>query len=125
MDISELLLFTHKEGASDLHISAGEPPMVRIHGEMKRIEMPPLTREELHVMLYDVLSDQQRKKIRGDARIGLFSGVERHRPFPGKCLPASRGEKPSSFGSFPQKFDAWNNWVYPKSSGKSDRTNEV
>jgi len=62
MDISELLLFVHKEGASDLHISAGEPPMVRIFGEIKRIEVPPLTREELHVMLYDVLNDFQRKK---------------------------------------------------------------
>jgi len=62
MDISELLLFVHKEGASDLHISAGEPPMVRIYGEIKRIEVPPLTREELHVMLYDILNDFQRKK---------------------------------------------------------------
>ncbi|MBI5968642.1 MAG: type IV pilus twitching motility protein PilT [Deltaproteobacteria bacterium] len=62
MDISELLLFVHKEGASDLHISAGEAPMVRIYGEIKRIEVPPLTREELHVMLYDILNDYQRKK---------------------------------------------------------------
>jgi twitching motility protein PilT len=63
MDISELLLFVHKEGGSDLHISAGEPPMVRINGEIKRIEIPPLTREELRVMLYDVLNDQQRKRF--------------------------------------------------------------
>ena len=63
MDISELLVFVHKEGGSDLHISAGEPPMLRIHGEMKRIEVPPLSREELHVMLYDVLNDHQRKKF--------------------------------------------------------------
>jgi twitching motility protein PilT len=63
MDISELLLFVHKEGASDLHISAGEPPMVRIHGEIRRIEMDPLSKEDLHVMLYDVLNDQQRKKF--------------------------------------------------------------
>jgi twitching motility protein PilT len=63
MDISELLLFVHKEGASDLHISAGEVPMVRIYGEIKRIEIPPLNKEELHVMLYDVLNDHQRKKF--------------------------------------------------------------
>ena len=63
MDISELLIFTQKESASDLHLSAGEIPMVRIHGEMKRVEMPPLSKEELHVMLYDVLSDQQRKRF--------------------------------------------------------------
>jgi twitching motility protein PilT len=63
MDIYELLRFVHEEGASDLHLSAGECPMVRIHGEMKRIEIPPMTKEELHVMLYDVLSDQQRKRF--------------------------------------------------------------
>ena len=63
MDISELLIFVQKENASDLHLSAGETPMVRIHGEMKRIEMPPLTKEDLHMMLYDVLNDQQRKKF--------------------------------------------------------------
>ena len=63
MDISELLLFVHKEGASDLHISAGEPPMARIHGEMRRIEMPALSKDDVHVMLYDVLSDQQRKRF--------------------------------------------------------------
>jgi twitching motility protein PilT len=63
MDISELLLFVHKEGASDLHISAGEQPMARIHGEMRRIEVPSLSKEDVHVMLYDVLNDQQRKKF--------------------------------------------------------------
>lgn len=63
MDISELLLFAQKEGASDLHISAGEPPVVRLHGVMKRIEMPPLSKEDLHVMLYDILNDHQRKKF--------------------------------------------------------------
>ncbi len=63
MDVTELLLFVQKEGASDLHVSAGEQPMVRIHGEMRRIEVPALTKEELHNMLYDILNDQQRKKF--------------------------------------------------------------
>lgn len=63
MDISELLIFVQKENASDLHLSAGESPMVRIHGEMKRIEMPPISKENLHMMLYDILSDQQRKRF--------------------------------------------------------------
>ncbi|HSR12161.1 MAG TPA: ATPase, T2SS/T4P/T4SS family, partial [Thermodesulfobacteriota bacterium] len=63
MDISELLVFVHQQGASDLHISAGEQPMARIHGDMRRVEVPPLSREELHVMLYDVLNDQQRKRF--------------------------------------------------------------
>jgi twitching motility protein PilT len=82
MDISELLLFVHKEGASDLHISAGEPPMVRIYGEIKRIEIPPLTREDLHVMLYDVLNDHQRKKFEEVSELDFsleLKGVARFR----------------------------------------------
>ena len=63
MDISELLIFVQKENASDLHLSAGESPMVRIHGEMKRIEMPSISKENLHMMLYDILNDQQRKRF--------------------------------------------------------------
>lgn len=61
MDILELLVFAKKEGASDTHISSGEPPMIRIHGDMRKIDAPPLNREDVHKMLYDILNDQQRK----------------------------------------------------------------
>ena len=82
MDISELLLFVHKEGASDLHISAGEPPMARIHGEMRRIEMPALSKDDVHVMLYDVLSDQQRKRFEENFELDFsieLKGIARFR----------------------------------------------
>ncbi|MGR3317165.1 MAG: type IV pilus twitching motility protein PilT [Candidatus Anammoxibacter sp.] len=61
MDITELLQFSAKENASDVHISSGEPPIMRIHGEMRMVEMPPLSAEDVHAFLYEVLSDQQRK----------------------------------------------------------------
>jgi twitching motility protein PilT len=61
MDVSELLIFAFKEGASDLHISAGEPPIIRIHGDMRKLEAPPLSRDEVRRSLYDILNDQQRK----------------------------------------------------------------
>ena len=92
MDISELLLFVHKEGASDLHISAGESPMVRLHGEMTRVEMPPLSREEIHVMLYDVLNDQQRKKFEEHMEIDFsleLKGIARFRV---NAMRQNRGE---------------------------------
>lgn len=63
MDILELLLFGKKENASDVHISSGEPPMIRIHGEMRKLDAPPLPREEVHNMLYGILNDQQRKSF--------------------------------------------------------------
>ena len=61
MDISKLLTFSAKEGASDCHISAGEPPMIRIHGDLKKLDHPPLTAEETHALVYDMMSDAQRK----------------------------------------------------------------
>lgn len=61
MDIAELLLFAHKQGASDLHISAGEPPRIRVHGDMMPVKVPSLDKKEVHNMIYDILNDRQRK----------------------------------------------------------------
>ena len=61
MDITKLLEFAHQQEASDLHLSAGEPPMMRIHGSMKKVKMPPLTSEQTHAMIYDIMGDAQRK----------------------------------------------------------------
>ena len=61
MDISELLLFAQKQGASDLHLSSGEPPRIRVHGEMLPVKVPPLDKKEVHAMIYDILNDRQRK----------------------------------------------------------------
>ena len=61
MDISELLAFTVKNKASDLHISAGEPPMIRIHGDMTRIKVPEIDARTVQSMVYDIMTDDQRK----------------------------------------------------------------
>ena len=61
VDMTELLKFAIKSEASDLHISAGEPPMFRIHGDIRKIDMEALTEDEVHTMIYDILNDQQRK----------------------------------------------------------------
>ena len=61
VDIAQLLAFAVKNKASDLHLSAGVPPMIRVDGDMKRINMPPLTHKEVHSMVYDIMNDKQRK----------------------------------------------------------------
>ncbi|MBM4196760.1 MAG: type IV pilus twitching motility protein PilT [Gammaproteobacteria bacterium] len=61
MDITQLLAFSVKNNASDLHLSAGVPPMIRVDGDVKRINMPPLSHKEVHSMIYDIMSDKQRK----------------------------------------------------------------
>lgn len=63
MDITQLLQFAHQQDASDLHISAGEPPMVRVHGDMKKLKVAELSAEDTHAMIYDIMGDSQRKKF--------------------------------------------------------------
>ncbi|KGF82756.1 twitching motility protein PilT [Massilia sp. JS1662] len=62
MDISELLAFSVKNKASDLHLSAGLPPMIRVHGDVRRINLPPLEHKDVHGMIYDIMNDGQRKQ---------------------------------------------------------------
>lgn len=61
MDITELLAFSVKNNASDLHISAGMPPMIRVDGDIRRINVPPLEDKEVHSLIYDIMNDKQRK----------------------------------------------------------------
>ncbi|MBP5985415.1 MAG: type IV pilus twitching motility protein PilT [Brachymonas sp.] len=62
MDITQLLAFSVKNKASDLHLSAGLPPMLRVHGDVKRINLPVMEHKEVHAMVYDIMSDTQRKQ---------------------------------------------------------------
>lgn len=61
MDITELLAFSAKNGASDLHLSAGLPPMIRVDGDVRRINLPPLDHKQVHALIYDIMNDKQRK----------------------------------------------------------------
>jgi twitching motility protein PilT len=62
MEIAELLAFGVKNKASDLHLSAGLPPMIRVHGDVRRINVPSLTHDDVHGMVYDIMNDGQRKQ---------------------------------------------------------------
>jgi twitching motility protein PilT len=61
MDITELLAFSAKQGASDLHLSADMPPMIRVDGDVRRINLPALSHKEVHALVYDIMNDKQRK----------------------------------------------------------------
>ena len=61
MDISQLLAFGVKNGASDLHLSAGLPPMIRVDGDVRRINVPEMDHKKVHAMVYDIMNDKQRK----------------------------------------------------------------
>ena len=61
MDITELLAFSVKNKASDLHLSSGLPPMIRVHGDVRRINLPAMEHKDVHAMVYDIMNDGQRK----------------------------------------------------------------
>ena len=61
MDIAELLTFSVKNGASDLHLSAGLPPMIRVDGDMRKVNVPALDHKTVHGLVYDIMNDKQRK----------------------------------------------------------------
>ena len=61
MDIAELLAFSVKNKASDLHLSAGLPPMIRVDGDVRRINIPALEHKQVHSLIYDIMSDKQRR----------------------------------------------------------------
>ncbi len=61
MDITKLLAYGVEQGASDCHVSSGEPPIIRVDGDLKKLDHPVLTKEEVHAMVYDIMGDSQRK----------------------------------------------------------------
>jgi len=61
VDISDLLAFSVKNKASDLHLSAGLPPMIRVHGDIRKINVPAMDHSQVHDMVYDIMNDGQRK----------------------------------------------------------------
>lgn len=66
MQITDLLAFGVKNKASDLHLSAGLPPMIRVHGDIRRINLPEMTSDEVGQMITSVMNDHQRKLYQQD-----------------------------------------------------------
>ncbi|GGB35486.1 twitching motility protein PilT [Oceanisphaera marina] len=69
MDITELLAFSVKHNASDLHLSAGVPPQIRVDGEVRKINLPVLEHREVHRLVYDIMNDHQRKEFEDNLEI--------------------------------------------------------
>jgi twitching motility protein PilT len=82
MNITELLNFTKQQGASDLHLSSGIPPTIRLHGTLRKLKMDPLTKKDMHTMIHDLMSDSQRIKFEQDFELDFsvsIPGVARFR----------------------------------------------
>jgi twitching motility protein PilT len=69
MDINELLAFSRKNDASDLHLTVGSPPMLRINGEIVQLRVNPLTNDSVISMLYSIMSEKQRVEYEKDLEL--------------------------------------------------------
>src|SRR5256885_15172682 len=116
MDISELLAFSVKNKASDLHLSSGLPPMIRVHGDIRRSNLPAMEHKDVHGMIYDIMNDGQRKAyeenlecdfsfaIPGLARFRVNAFVQNRgaaavlRTIPSKVLSLEELKAPKAFG---------------------------
>ena len=113
MDISELLRFALESGGSDLHMSAGEPPVIRIHGEMTKVDMPPLDKEDVHNMIYDILSDFQRKVFEEHLELDFSFGLGELARFRVNVFKQQRGES-AVFRTIPSRIPGFEELNLPR-----------
>ncbi|MGN6110021.1 MAG: type IV pilus twitching motility protein PilT [Kofleriaceae bacterium] len=92
MTIPQLLRFAVAQKASDVHLSAGEPPMLRIHGEIHRIDAPPLTREDTHRLIFDVMNDGQRRTFQDKLEADFAFALDDELRFRVNAFVQNRGE---------------------------------
>ena len=137
MDITQLLAFGTKSQASDLHLSAGLPPMIRVHGDVRRINVEALDHKQVHAMIYDIMNDAQRKhyeeflevdfsfQIEGLARfrVNAFNqsrgAAAAFRTIPSEILTLEQIKAPQIFASLARKPRGLVLVTGPTGSGKS------
>src|SRR5262245_63006272 len=113
MDITELLAFAVKNKASDLHLSAGLPPMIRVHGDIRRINLPPMEHEDVHAMVYDIMSDAQRKTYEENLECDFSFAVPNLARFRVNAFVQMRGAA-AAFRTIPSKILSLEDLKCPK-----------
>ena len=92
LTITQLLRFATNLKASDIHLSAGEPPILRIHGELQRLDHPPLTPEQAHRLVFDLMNDTQRRVFQDKLECDFAFALDDTTRFRINAFVQSRGE---------------------------------
>lgn len=101
-DIDSLLMFTVKNGASDLHLSAGEQPRVRIDGDIRKVNVPVMEHKDVHTMVYDIMNDRQRKEYEDNLEVDFSFELRGHARFRVNAFNQNRGAS-AVFRTIPSK----------------------
>ncbi|MGL4473269.1 MAG: type IV pilus twitching motility protein PilT, partial [Shewanella sp.] len=91
MEITELLAFSVKHNASDLHLSSGVPPMIRVDGDVRKLNVPALDHQGVHSLVYDIMNDKQRKDYEEHLEIDFSFEVPNLARFRVNAFNQSRG----------------------------------
>jgi len=102
-DLASILLYAIDLGASDIHLSVGEPPLFRIHGSIMSTDLPALPSAALHRMLYDLLDDEQRKRLERDQELDFAMQFGMAARFRVNCFYTIAGEG-AAFRIIPTKI---------------------
>jgi twitching motility protein PilT len=113
LSIPQLLRFAVQQKASDLHLSAGEPPMLRIHGDMFRVDHPALTSEDTHRLIFDVMSDAQRRTFQDKLEADFAFALDEELRFRVNVFVQNRGEG-AVFRTIPHKIPRFEDLGLPK-----------
>ena len=103
MDITQLLAFSTKNKASDLHLSAGLPPMIRVHGDIRRINVEALDHKQVHAMIYDIMNDAQRKHYEEFLEVDFSFEIEGLARFRVNAFNQNRGAA-AAFRTIPSRI---------------------
>jgi len=112
LSVNQLLRFMAANKASDLHLSAGEAPMLRIHGEIHRVDVPALTPEDTHRLIFDVMSDVQRKTYQEKFEVDFAFALDDELRFRVNAFVQNRGEG-AVFRSIPHKIPSFADLALP------------
>ena len=91
MDINELLAFSVQNKASDLHLSAGLPPIIRVDGEMRKLNVPELDHKAVNALIFDIMNDKQRKDYEENLEVDFSFEIENLSRFRVNAFTQNRG----------------------------------
>jgi len=103
MDITELLAFSVEHKASDLHLSAGMPPVIRVDGDIRKVNIPPLEDKDVNALVYDIMTDRQRKEYEENLEVDFSFEVPNLARFRVNAFNQNRGPA-AVFRTIPSKI---------------------
>ena len=124
MDITQLLAFSVKNKASDLHLAAGLPPMIRVHGDVRRINVDPLSHKQVHAMVYDIMNDTQRKTYEDSLECDFSFEVQGLARFRVNAFHQQRGAA-AVFRTIPSKIQTLQQLNCPAVFRSEEHTSEL